>query len=289
MTTQTAPATSARPSWTRPGCCSPAWASPRPTCSPAHRPGRPHRRSPSTCRSWPRRSATPAAAPTAPTGRRSSSSGATDAWTNPPRRRSSSSASTSAPPWSCAATPAAARSAVENFITALRCLYSQAVADGLISDGRQPGQQGRQAPPAQEHPPRRPDARLAEINQVAATTGNDPALDTLLLRLHIETACRRGGALALRPVDLDPDQCLHPAAGEGRDAALAARLAHPDGPPAAPRPRTPRTADRAAAALPQRPADHPPPLRPPVGTPRPSTCPGSPPNRSAPTGCATPP
>jgi integrase/recombinase XerC len=34
-----------------------------------------------------------------------------------------------------------------------------------------------------------PDARLAEINQVAATTGNDPALDALLLRLRTETAC----------------------------------------------------------------------------------------------------
>jgi integrase len=52
------------------------------------------------------------------------------------------------------------------------------------------------------------DARLAEINEVAASTGDDPALDSLLLRLHTETACRRGGALALRPVDLDPDQCL---------------------------------------------------------------------------------
>jgi integrase len=28
------------------------------------------------------------------------------------------------------------------------------------------------------------------------------------VRLHTETACRRGGALALRPADLDPDQCL---------------------------------------------------------------------------------
>ena len=40
------------------------------------------------------------------------------------------------------------------------------------------------------------------------STGDDPALDTLLLRLHIETACRRGGALALMPEDLDPEQCL---------------------------------------------------------------------------------
>jgi integrase/recombinase XerC len=53
-----------------------------------------------------------------------------------------------------------------------------------------------------------PDIRLAEINQAAETTGDDPGLDTLLLRLHTETACRRGGALALRPADLDPGQCL---------------------------------------------------------------------------------
>ncbi|MFD1046129.1 site-specific integrase, partial [Kibdelosporangium lantanae] len=43
---------------------------------------------------------------------------------------------------------------------------------------------------------------------IAATTGNDPALDALILRIHTETACRRGGALALRPQDLDTDQCL---------------------------------------------------------------------------------
>jgi integrase/recombinase XerC len=52
------------------------------------------------------------------------------------------------------------------------------------------------------------DARLAEINQIAATTGDDPELDTLILRLHTETDCRRGGALALRPADLDREQCL---------------------------------------------------------------------------------
>jgi integrase/recombinase XerC len=52
------------------------------------------------------------------------------------------------------------------------------------------------------------DSRLAQINEVAAVIGNDPDLDTLLLRLHIETACRRGGALSLRPADLDPEQCL---------------------------------------------------------------------------------
>jgi len=94
------------------------------------------------------------------------------------------------------------RSAVENFITALRCLYNQAVADGLINEADNPSR--KVSKPRRVKSTRRavPDARLAEINQVAATTGNDSALDTLLLRLHIETACRRGGALALRPVDL---------------------------------------------------------------------------------------
>ena len=43
------------------------------------------------------------------------------------------------------------------------------------------------------------DVRLAEINQIAATTGDDPELDTLILRLHTETACRRGGAPCARP------------------------------------------------------------------------------------------
>ncbi|OHX07608.1 integrase [Micromonospora sp. WMMB235] len=44
---------------------------------------------------------------------------------------------------------------------------------------------------------------LEEINAVARTSGNDVILDALLLRLHTESACRRGGALALRLVDLD--------------------------------------------------------------------------------------
>jgi integrase len=53
-----------------------------------------------------------------------------------------------------------------------------------------------------------PDSRLNEIGSVAGSTGNDPALDSLIIRLHTETACRRGGALALTAEDLDPEQCL---------------------------------------------------------------------------------
>ncbi len=100
------------------------------------------------------------------------------------------------------------RGAAEHLIAALRCLYNYAVADGILTEAENPA--------ARVPKPRRlrsarmalPDHRLNELSQVAASTGNDPALDTLLLRLHMETACRRGGALALLPSDLDPEQCL---------------------------------------------------------------------------------
>jgi integrase/recombinase XerC len=100
------------------------------------------------------------------------------------------------------------RSAAEHLIAALRCLYNHAVADGLLAEADNPAR--KVAKPRRLPSTRRavPDTRLAEINQVAARTGNDPGLDSPLLRLHTETACRRGGALALRPADLDLDQCL---------------------------------------------------------------------------------
>jgi len=100
------------------------------------------------------------------------------------------------------------RGAAEAMISALRFLYKHAENDGLIRTGDNPARR--------VHKPRRvastrrglPLTQIAEITRVAATTGNDPDLDILLLRLHMETACRRGGALALRPEDLDPQQCL---------------------------------------------------------------------------------
>jgi integrase/recombinase XerC len=100
------------------------------------------------------------------------------------------------------------RSAAEHLVAALRCLYRHAEEDRLITEADNPA---RKVDKPRRLPSTRravADTRLAEINQAAATTGNDPELDTVLLRLHTETACRRGGALALRPADLDPDQCL---------------------------------------------------------------------------------
>jgi integrase/recombinase XerC len=100
------------------------------------------------------------------------------------------------------------RSAQEHLVAALRCVYQRAVDDGLIGEADNPAR--KVAKPRRLPSTRRavPNTRLAEINQAAATTGDDPQLDTLLLRLHTETACRRGGALALHPADLDPVQCL---------------------------------------------------------------------------------
>jgi integrase/recombinase XerC len=101
------------------------------------------------------------------------------------------------------------RGAAEHLIGALRCMYRFAVADGILGEADNPA--------AVVPKPRRllsarralPGEGLAKIARIAASTGNDPALDALLIRLYAETACRRGGALALTPPgDLDREQCL---------------------------------------------------------------------------------
>ncbi|MEV6810552.1 tyrosine-type recombinase/integrase [Micromonospora sp. NPDC051296] len=68
---------------------------------------------------------------------------------------------------------------------------------------RQPCAPRRETSTLTRYPPRADRTRAGEINALARTSGNDVILDALLLRLHTETACRRGGALALRLVDLD--------------------------------------------------------------------------------------
>ncbi|SFE39163.1 Phage integrase family protein [Actinoplanes philippinensis] len=100
------------------------------------------------------------------------------------------------------------RHAGEHVIAAARAFFVRAIADGLIPASASPAHQIAK-------PRRLPNSRRAltpreldEINQVARTSGNDAILDALLLRLHTETACRRGGALALRRTDLDSDQGL---------------------------------------------------------------------------------
>jgi integrase/recombinase XerC len=81
------------------------------------------------------------------------------------------------------------RSAGEHLVAALRCLYRHAEDDGLIDERDNPAR--KVGKPRRLPSTRRAvaDTRLSEINQVAATTGDDPELDTLILRLHTETAC----------------------------------------------------------------------------------------------------
>lgn len=96
----------------------------------------------------------------------------------------------------------------EHMIRALRAIYSRAVADNLLAPHRNPA--ARVIKPPRPETPRRalsPD-ELAAINSAVATTGNDATLDCLLMRLHTETGCRRGGALGLLEQDLDPDWAL---------------------------------------------------------------------------------
>jgi len=86
------------------------------------------------------------------------------------------------------------RNAAENFVAALRCLYEHAQDDDLIDERNNPARRVTK--------PRRllstrlalPDERLDEVNTAVATSGNDPELDSLIMRLHEETAYRRGGA-----------------------------------------------------------------------------------------------
>jgi integrase len=90
----------------------------------------------------------------------------------------------------------------------MRCLYRHAASDRLLTEADNPAT--RVAKPRRLASARRalPDHYLAALLAVAGATGNDPELDLFLLRLHIETACSRGRALGLRPVDLDAAQCL---------------------------------------------------------------------------------
>ncbi|WP_245562490.1 tyrosine-type recombinase/integrase [Nocardia araoensis] len=99
-------------------------------------------------------------------------------------------------------------SAREHFISAVRCLYRYAEDNNWIHPTRNPARHLAIPTRPPSHRQAISSPLLAEICQVASLTGNDRELGTLILRLHIETACRRDGALRLRPCDLDPHHCL---------------------------------------------------------------------------------
>src|SRR5579863_1680649 len=178
------------------------------------------------------------------------------------------------------------RSAAEHLIAALRCMYKHAEEDGLISRDENPARKV-------EKPRRLPstrravaDKRLAEINHTAATTGDDPELYTLMLRLHTEK--QAAGAARWR--------CARRTSTPSSASSCCARKARPSGgsqsrPPSwPPSCGTPGNATRlrtgscgataTAAASPTA-------AMPPGGTGAAGTCPGYGRSRSACTGSGT--
>ncbi|MEU5762195.1 tyrosine-type recombinase/integrase [Nocardia sp. NPDC047648] len=98
--------------------------------------------------------------------------------------------------------------AAATLVSAIRKLYRHAELDRLIHPLDNPAARVRRA-----RQPRSPRHALSldhirDIGHVAATTGNDRPLDALIVRILIETACRRGGLLGLTIDDLNSHDCL---------------------------------------------------------------------------------
>ena len=93
------------------------------------------------------------------------------------------------------------RSSRESCIGALRALFARAERADLVT----------RSPAAQLEKPRRlpnrrralDDGELREVIEAVRTTSQDPDLDLLLVRFHLESGARREGALNLRLRDLD--------------------------------------------------------------------------------------
>jgi hypothetical protein len=108
------------------------------------------------------------------------------------------------------------RSAEETRIAALRALFRRAVAAGLML-----------ANPAKALPKRRrarsrrrklTNTELDEPIDAIRVTSNDPDLDLLLVRFHLESGARRQDALnvRLRLRDIDPQRTTHGGASPAR-------------------------------------------------------------------------
>lgn len=94
------------------------------------------------------------------------------------------------------------RGASENFIAATRSLFKMAVDDFRLYAN--PAHAERVKKPQRPEPERKAltAERLQQMWDAVRTGGNDPALDALMVRTHLETACRAGGLLSLKVRDL---------------------------------------------------------------------------------------
>jgi integrase len=93
------------------------------------------------------------------------------------------------------------RSAEENCVGALRAFFRCAVEDGLLRENPAAAVPKPSRVPSQRRA--LTEDELIALDGVTRSGGDDPLLDTLLLRFHAETGARRGGAIALTLRDLD--------------------------------------------------------------------------------------
>ncbi|KOX27126.1 integrase [Saccharothrix sp. NRRL B-16348] len=99
-------------------------------------------------------------------------------------------------------------SAAEHAYRALRCVYRYAILNRVIDQRNDPTAMVTKPKHVKSNRHAIDNTLLGQIVEVASTTGDDPTLDAIMIRLHLETAARRAGALGLRPQDLDPKRSL---------------------------------------------------------------------------------
>lgn len=95
------------------------------------------------------------------------------------------------------------RYAGEDALLAMRYLYQLAVKDGLVKKANNPASKVKLARRLRSTRHGLSAAEITDINSAMLMTSRDRELDGLILRLHIESGCRRAGALGLRICDLD--------------------------------------------------------------------------------------
>lgn len=98
--------------------------------------------------------------------------------------------------------------AVRNAYYALLRVYRLAIDQEILSSRQDPMSKVPRPRSAKSQRHALSPQLYQEIVRTAVGTGRDPRLDGLLLRFHLETAARTGGALNLRPMDLDPERLL---------------------------------------------------------------------------------
>jgi integrase/recombinase XerC len=93
------------------------------------------------------------------------------------------------------------RSSRENCVAALRAMFTRARSAGLIATNPAAAIPKPRRRPSRRRPLDHPE--IEELVNAIRATSNDPDLDLLLIRFHLESGARREGALNLRVRDLD--------------------------------------------------------------------------------------